>query len=138
MLAALTVTLAACAKSTNEIPAQYISPLQYSSHSCRQIEAEMQTVASRVSEIGAHVDKTASDDSAQTAIGLVLFWPALFFLDGDTPQAAEYSRLKGEFDALEKAAIKKNCGLRVERPRLPVREPEPNEEPAYPSGTNRP
>lgn len=70
----------------------------------------------RVSELGAHVDKTASDDNAQMAIGLILFWPTLFALDGDTPEAAEYGRLKGEFEALEKAAIKKNCNITVERP----------------------
>jgi hypothetical protein len=28
------LTLASCAKSTNEIPAQYISPMQYQAHSC--------------------------------------------------------------------------------------------------------
>ncbi len=43
----------------------------------------------------------------------------LFFLDGDTPQAAEYARLRGEFDALEKASIQKNCGLKIERPKMP-------------------
>jgi len=31
------VVLTACAKSTNEIPAQYVSPLQYQSHSCQQL-----------------------------------------------------------------------------------------------------
>lgn len=129
-------TLAACAKHTTEIPAQYVSPLQYSNHTCKQIEAEMMAVSSRVSQIGAQVDKTASNDSAAMGVGLILFWPALFFLDGDTPQAAEYARLKGEFDALEKASIQKNCGINVERPKLP--EPEPkHEESAYPSQNTR-
>lgn len=115
--------LSACAKSTNEIPAQYVSPMQYQSYSCQQLEAEMMAVSNRVQEIGGQVNKTASDDNAQMAIGMVLFWPALFFLDGDTPQAAEYARLKGEFDALEKAAIQKNCGLHIERPVIPAPQP---------------
>ena len=108
--------LTACAKSTSEIPAQYVSPLQYKSHSCTQVEQEMVMLSRRVSDLGAQVDKTASDDNAQMAIGMILFWPALFALDGDTPQAAEYGRLKGEFEALEKAAIQKNCEIKVERP----------------------
>jgi hypothetical protein len=111
--------LSSCAKSTNEIPSQYISPLQYQSRSCGQLESEMMTVSQRVTEIGGQVNKQASTDNAQMGIGLVLFWPALFFLDGDTPQAAEYARLKGEFDALEKAALQKNCGIKIERPVIP-------------------
>lgn len=120
----LLLLVSACAKSSKEIPAQYISPMQYSSYKCRQIEREMQTVSYRASELGGQVDKTASDDSAQMALGIVLFWPALFFLDGDTPQAAEYGRLKGEFDALEKAAIEKNCDINVPRPVIQQREQE--------------
>ena len=46
------------------------------------------------------------------AIGLVLFWPTLFFLEGgDGPEAAEYARLKGEVDALEGVAIQKQCDM---------------------------
>jgi hypothetical protein len=46
------------------------------------------------------------------AVGLVLFWPALFFLEGgDGPEAAEYACLKGEVDALEQVAIQKKCDM---------------------------
>lgn len=48
------------------------------------------------------------------AVGMLLFWPTLFFLEGgDGPQAAEYARLKGEVDALEKVAIAKKCDMTV-------------------------
>ena len=50
------------------------------------------------------------------AIGLIIFWPALFFLEGgDGASAAEYSRLKGEFEALEQASIQKSCGIKVQQ-----------------------
>lgn len=129
----LGLSLSACAKSSAEIPAQYISSAQYSSYSCRQIESEMQVLSRRVSELGGQVDKTASDDAAQMAVGLILFWPTLFFLDGDTPQAAEYARLKGEFDALEKAAIQKDCRITVERPAVKQSQ-DKDAAPAYPAG----
>lgn len=128
--------LSACAKYSQDIPSQYVSPLQYSNHSCKQIEAEMMSVSSRISQTGAQVDKTANNDSAKMGVGLVLFLPTLFFLDGDTPQAAEYARLTGEFEALEKAAIQKNCGVHVERP--VVRAPQVRrEDPEYPSQSER-
>lgn len=44
-------------------------------------------------------------------IGLVLFWPALFFLEGgDGPQALRYQQLKGEAVVLERVGTEKKCG----------------------------
>ena len=105
------LTLGACAKSTTEISPKYVSSAQYQSYDCDQIEREMIITSRRASEVGGIVDKTASDDSAQMAIGLVLFWPTLFFLDGDTPQAEEYARLRGEFEALERVSVEKKCNI---------------------------
>ena len=64
----------------------------------------------RASELHGQLKKTADNDAAQMGVGLILFWPVLFFLEGgDGPQAAEYARLKGERDALEEVAIFKKC-----------------------------
>ncbi len=41
------------------------------------------------------------------AVGMVLFWPSLFFIKGDGPAAVEFARLQGEMEALEKTAISK-------------------------------
>ena len=106
----------ACAKSTDEISPQYISPMQYNSYSCKQLQMEMSSVSSHISQVGGVVNDTASSDEAEMAAGLIILWPTLFFLDGDTPQAAEYARLTGEFKALEKAAIQKECGFEIKRP----------------------
>ena len=38
---------------------------------------------------------------------MILFWPALFALGGTKQQEAEYARLKGEYDAVQQAAIAK-------------------------------
>jgi len=46
-------------------------------------------------------------------VGLVLFWPALFFLAG-SDKKDELARLKGEYDALEQAAIQKDCMIASE------------------------
>lgn len=105
------LTLAACAKSSNELTTSYVSPMMYKDFSCEQIEMEMMQVNHRVHELAGSIDKNASGDKVAMGVGLVLFWPALFFIDGDTPQAQEYSRLRGEFEALEKAGVRKNCSL---------------------------
>jgi len=104
-------TLSACASHTHEIPASYVIPLQYQDYSCKQLSAELQRVSSRAEQVASDVNKNADGDSAAMAAGLILFWPALFFIDGDSPQAQEYGRLKGEYEAIEKTAIKKSCGM---------------------------
>jgi len=107
------IILSACASSPDDLMASYVSPLQYQKYDCGQIEEEAGNVERRVSELYGTLDKKAGNDNAQMGVGLVLFWPALFFLEGgDGPEAAEYKRLKGEYDALEKASVQKKCHLK--------------------------
>jgi len=106
--------LAACATDPQKIQAAYVSPIQYQGYTCQQIAGELGRVTRKATEVGGGLKKLADDDESQMAIGLILFWPALFFLEGsDGPQATEYARLKGERDALEQVAIKKDCGIEV-------------------------
>jgi hypothetical protein len=50
-------------------------------------------------------------------VGLVLFWPALFFLEGgDGPEAVEYAQLQGDFEALQVNATQKNCAIDARSP----------------------
>lgn len=111
LAALLTTGLYACAHSSDQIAAQYVSPLVYENYDCRQISAEYERINRRVHQLAASIDKNARGDSIAMGVGLVLFWPALFFIDGDSPEAAEYARLKGEYEALEKVSIQKSCGL---------------------------
>jgi hypothetical protein len=60
-------------------------------------------------------DAKARNDAVATGVGLVLFWPALFFIKGDSTTAAEVSRLKGEMEAIEQASVRKECGIQFRR-----------------------
>ena len=71
---------------------------------------EMQRVGRRVNEVAGVQDAEATKDSVAMGIGLIVFWPALFFMIGKD-QEQELSRLKGEFEALEQAAIQKDCNV---------------------------
>ena len=101
--------LAACASNTSEIAASYVSPIEYEGYSCKQLSSEISRVTRRANQVAHDVNKNAEGDSIAMGAGLILFWPALFFIDGDTPQAQEYAELKGRFNALEDAIVKKNC-----------------------------
>lgn len=108
------MVMSGCAKKSEEIAPQYISPLQYQSFSCRQIEEEARRVSAQASRVMGAQDKKASNDATATAVGLVLFWPALFFIKGNAETTAQVAQLKGEMDALEQASIRKRCGIKFE------------------------
>jgi hypothetical protein len=74
---------------------------------------EMQRVSMRVHEISGVQDGHRTKDSVALGVGLVLFWPALFFMIGKDKKE-ELSRLKGEYEALERAAIEKECDVAAE------------------------
>ncbi|HEY9235117.1 MAG TPA: hypothetical protein VIP08_08790 [Phenylobacterium sp.] len=100
--------VAGCATKSDKISASYVSPLQYGAYDCDQVQAEMIRVSAKVREVAGAQDKQAKNDQVAMGVGLVLFWPALFFLaSGDRKE--ELSRLKGEYEALESAAIQKKC-----------------------------
>ena len=116
-LGLLTATLLiGCATQPKDLPTAYVSPLQYKDYSCDQISMEMNRVSRKVNELRGDLKEEADTDSAQMAIGLIIFWPALFFLEGgDGADAAEFSRLKGEFEALEQMSIQKSCGIQIQQ-----------------------
>jgi len=106
----ISTLLTACATDPDKMQAAYVSPVEYQNYTCDQIALEMRYISQRANELYGALDKEAGNDSAQMALGLILFWPALFFLEGgDDTRAAEYSRLKGQREALEHAAIQKQC-----------------------------
>ena len=103
-----------CATSPDKISATYVSPLKYKDYDNDQIVMEMDYIGQRTAELYYQLDKEAKSDQGQMALGLLIFWPALFFLEGgDGPQAAEYARLKGEYEALRKIAIQRKIGLEL-------------------------
>ncbi len=102
----------ACSKSSKEIVVLYVSPLEYDYYSCDQIKSEMIRVSTKVRTLTGELDENKENDQMITGAGIILFWPALFFIGGTKEQEAEYARLKGEHEALDKVAIQKNCIVR--------------------------
>jgi len=113
------VLIVGCATGSKDISTSYVSPLVYNNYDCDQISREASRLTRKVSESASKVDERADDDSSTMAIGLILFWPSLFFIDGDGPEAQEYARLKGEYEALEVASIQKKCGHEFKTIELP-------------------
>ena len=111
--------LAGCAKHAYEIPTTYVPTVAYDSYDCKQLQIEAIRISRRTADLQYRIEDNAEGDDGAMAIGLILFWPALFFIDGDKPETYEYARMKGEMDAIEISSIQKECGFKVVRPPVP-------------------
>ena len=128
-IAVVGVGMAGCASRPDDISATYVSPLQYQNYSCNQIGMEIGRVSRRVSEVSGAQDSTATGDAVALGVGYI-FWPAFFFMIGGDHED-ELARLKGEYEALERAAIQNECDIapqleqaRVEREKPAAEEAE--------------
>ncbi len=107
--------VAACASKSADIAPSYVSPVQYQNYSCSQLAQEGQRVSEAAARVSGQQDKKRGSDQVLTGVAVVVFWPALFALEGDGQTAAELGRLKGEMEAIEKASNQKNCGIEFRR-----------------------
>ena len=112
LAASVAAFMAGCATQPDKIGAAYVSPLKYKDYDCDMIALERASVERKTNQLHHKLEKEANKDAGQMAVGMVLFWPALFFLEGgDGPEAAEYAQLKGEYVALEDTSVVKKCQL---------------------------
>lgn len=105
------LTASACASNPDSISASYVSPLAYQSYDCGQIRSELVRISNRVADVTGQQRRQANNDAWAMGVGLVLFWPALFFLAGGSDKKEELARLKGEYDALQVSATEKRCNF---------------------------
>lgn len=110
-LIAIAAIASSCASKAVDIEAAYVSPALYQNLTCEQLALEAQNVSGRAIAASGAQDKRAGQDQAAMAVGLVLFWPAMFLAKGDGAQAGEVARLKGEMRAIEQASLSKSCGI---------------------------
>lgn len=117
LLIALVAT--GCAKSADMVTGSYVSPLQYQTFSCQQLGEEAQRISARVAQTSGVQDQKRSNDQVATTAAIILFWPAAFLVGGDDQNTAELARLKGEFEAIEKISVQKNCNLQFRQQTAP-------------------
>jgi len=110
MMAGGVLLLAGCASQPKDIQVQSVSSIAYDGYNCTQVGTEMSRVNDRITGLYAQLKSKADNDAAAMVVGMVLFWPALFLLEGgDGAEASEYGRLRGEMDALQQAGVRKSC-----------------------------
>lgn len=104
----LFIFISGCATSSSNIKPSYVSPLTYNNYDCEQLKGEKDRIIEKTLELSKKQDFEAGKDAIALTAGLVIFWPALFFMIG-SDHSDQISRLKGEYDSLESVQIEKNC-----------------------------
>lgn len=107
--------LAGCATGADNIAAAYVSPVGYQGLSCAQLGNEATAISSRAVAANGAQNRKAAGDAVAMTVGLVVFWPALLFTQGDGAKATEVANLKGQMQAVEDVSRQKGCGITFDR-----------------------
>lgn len=102
--------LGACSQKAAQVSPSYVSSAPYLGMSCAQLGTEAASINARAADLSGKQDKAASNDAALTAVSIILFWPAAFFIGGNDDHTAELSAMKGQAEAIRLAATQKGCG----------------------------
>jgi hypothetical protein len=103
-----TVAVSACASEPGAIAPAYVSANAFSDYSCSQLNTEAEIVSGQLVAATGRQQDAADNDAALTAVSLILFWPAAFFINGDDA-SPELARIKGTAEAINRTAVRKGC-----------------------------
>lgn len=107
----LAMSLAGCSTGSYDIKPAHASSAPYRNHTCAQLDTERELVREALTTVGDRLDQAAANDGKIAALGIIVLWPALFFLGGTGPEESEYARLQGERDAIERTSIDRGCSI---------------------------
>ena len=112
-LLCLLIVLASCttAKKASEVKAVYISAAQYTSMSCEELFDIAEEIRFRTPALARAVDQSRKKDKTVEQVGMWLFWPAVFFLEGNADEQSALALAKGQLEAIRSAGIKAKCGV---------------------------
>lgn len=113
LVCAAVFLLGACsnAQKAVEVEPEFVSSQKYTSMSCHKLREEAERVKASVSGLETSVDKAYKDDKTMEAVTWILFWPAVFAMDGNDEEAAKLSKAKGEAQAITAAMQSKRCRM---------------------------
>jgi hypothetical protein len=115
ILVAGVMFLTSCAPAPKHILPTYVSPLQYEQYDCSQIGSEMESVTRRLNEVYIAVKKSSARDG-YFMLGAVLISGPLALVPAvidDSESTGQFAQMQGELEALEQAAILKECDQRM-------------------------
>jgi len=105
------IFISGCAKKAEDIKPSYVPTMEYSNKTCNQLRNEVIEINREMRVIAGVQDDTAKKDQVAMGVGLVLFWPALFFLANGDDNQRKIAELKGRYEAVKIVSKKKRCSF---------------------------
>ena len=107
------ILLSACtaAKRASEVNATYVAAYNFEDKSCQQIFVLAEEFKQRTPALERKVDETRRQDKIKEQVGLWLFWPTYFFMQGNAEEQTELAMARGNLNALRTAALQKDCNV---------------------------
>jgi hypothetical protein len=109
LLAVAACVLAGCTTRAVDVRPAPADPADFATWSCDRIHDEQDVVQQKAADVAYAVDERAGTNILALGVGVTVFWPALFALRPEGPEATDLARLKGRFEALQIAATLKRC-----------------------------
>ena len=109
---ALALIVSGCATAPKDIAPTYVSTMQYERLTCPQLQIEAQNVSNAAAAAVGAQQKKATGDNVAMGVGLIVFWPALFFMKGNGTDANQVAMLKGQMQAIQSVSDAKHCGIK--------------------------
>ncbi len=103
------LALGACASTANDVTAKPVPMSAYDAYQCQELAAEYHRVSAEADKLASSIDQGAMAERIKMGVGVVLFWPALLLLDGETENHSSLASLKGERRTLANSMKARNC-----------------------------
>ena len=104
----IVLLLIGCASSASNIDTTYIPPIKYKYYNCQELKQRLDDVSDKVGKLTRIQDSASTVDAVALPAGVVTLGISVMFMSGGA-RAEELGMLKGEINAIEEAAVEKNC-----------------------------
>lgn len=81
--------------------------------SCNHLKSELSQMNVDIDKKNTSVTNSSVKNGVLVGVGLILFWPALFFMDLSDSDRVEFEALQKRYNALTRIAADKNCGIDI-------------------------
>jgi len=104
-----------CASDPDRIMYDQVAPSHYEDYTCDELAVEIVYIGYRVRDLYQWLSAQRKRDTWLASFSWFYGVTALF-IDGDGPEAQQYKKLRGEFEAARVQALAKGCGFEAETP----------------------
>jgi hypothetical protein len=109
----IVMVVASCstAQRATDVDAIRVPIAPYLKMTCQELATEQNSLVSDARAAGAKVDDSYRSDKNTELVTWVLFWPAVFWMDGNQGDASKLASLKGQLDTIQEAQKVNKCSL---------------------------